>query len=337
MISVIVPVYNAEKYIFKCLYSISQQSYSNFEVIVVNDGSKDNSEKEIKRIVCKDKRFRLISQNNQGLISARIVGIQESRGDFICFVDADDYINHDYLMKLYNAIIKYAVDMACYETYNIVSCRGIINNNFFKHKNYSESIITVSSDELIGNFCGGASSSGWSVGPHVWNKIYKCNSLQNMVDTLSEMKDIFMGEDACINLLYLNECHKVAILKDDAQYNYRYGGGSSKGNKDKVFFEKIVKMYFYRKVLLKKITNNREYYISNLYEVCNLIDYYLYYEKNKNNSYNDIFMNLKNEINNLIFNKDEQEALINKINSNTNRKSPETTIIKIKQFILNKF
>lgn len=335
MISVIVPVYNAEKYIFKCLYSISQQSYNNFEVIVINDGSKDNSEIEIKKIVLKDERFKLISQKNQGLVAARIVGIKEARGDYICFVDADDYIDHDYLIKLYNAITEYAVDMVCYNNYNKVSCRGIINNSFFKHKNCSESTIIVNSDKLIGNFCGGASS--YYVGPNVWNKIYKCNILKNSVDILSKMKDIFMGEDTCINLLYLNECHNVAILKGVAQYSYRYGGGSSKGNKDKTFFEKIVKMYFYRKALLEKITNNPSYYISNLYEICNLIDYYLYYKQNKNDLSNNIFISLEEEINNLIFNKKERIALIDKISINTNRVCPETMVIKIKQFILEKF
>ena len=100
MISVIVPVYNVEKYLEECLDSIQRQSYVDIEVILINDGSTDNS-KEICEKYCKqDSRFLLITQENQGLSAARNSGVAASTGEFIAFVDSDDIILPNYLETL---------------------------------------------------------------------------------------------------------------------------------------------------------------------------------------------------------------------------------------------
>lgn len=100
MISVIVPVYNVEKYLEECLDSVQNQTYSNIEIILVNDGSTDNS-KEICEKYCKqDSRFKLINQMNQGQSVARNVGVAASTGEFILFVDSDDIILTNYLEML---------------------------------------------------------------------------------------------------------------------------------------------------------------------------------------------------------------------------------------------
>ncbi len=98
--SIIVPVYNVSKYISKCLASIKQQSYDNFEVIIVNDGTTDNSMEMITPFVKKDKRFKVYNKENGGLSDARNFGVQYACGDIILFVDGDDYIDQDLLLKL---------------------------------------------------------------------------------------------------------------------------------------------------------------------------------------------------------------------------------------------
>lgn len=104
MISIIIPIYNTQQYLSECLESIIHQTYLDFEVILVNDGSKDNS-KEICLDFCKkDSRFRLIEQTNSGVSAARNNGIKNSHGKYIAFVDSDDVIASDYLKVLYNAI-----------------------------------------------------------------------------------------------------------------------------------------------------------------------------------------------------------------------------------------
>ena len=104
LISIIVPVYNVEKYLKKCLDSILSQTYKNFEVIIVNDGSPDNSQKIIDEYKKKDKRIIVLEKENGGLSSARNYGIEHANGKYISFVDADDYIEKDYVEKLYDCI-----------------------------------------------------------------------------------------------------------------------------------------------------------------------------------------------------------------------------------------
>ena len=100
MISVIVPVYNVERYLEECLNSIQNQTYTNIEVILVNDGSTDNSKIICERFCEKDSRFRFIHQTNQGQSVARNNGVAVSTGEFIAFVDSDDVIQRNYLEKL---------------------------------------------------------------------------------------------------------------------------------------------------------------------------------------------------------------------------------------------
>ena len=94
--SIIVPVYNVEKYVKRCLDSIFNQTYKDFEVIVVNDGSTDKS----MNIVKKYKDVKIINEENRGLSHARNNGVKNARGDYILFVDSDDYINKDLLKEL---------------------------------------------------------------------------------------------------------------------------------------------------------------------------------------------------------------------------------------------
>ena len=100
MISIIVPVYNVETYLEECLDSIQNQTYTNLEVILVNDGSTDGSQAICERYCQTDKRFRLITQSNQGQSVARNTGVAASRGEFIAFVDSDDMILANYLETL---------------------------------------------------------------------------------------------------------------------------------------------------------------------------------------------------------------------------------------------
>ena len=101
-VSVIIPVYNCEKYIEECIESLINQTLQECEFIFVNDGSKDKSEEIIKKYADKDERITLINQKNSGVSVARNIGIKKAVGEYIGFVDADDYVESDYYEKLYN-------------------------------------------------------------------------------------------------------------------------------------------------------------------------------------------------------------------------------------------
>ena len=112
LISIIVPIYNVEKYLRQCLDSIQDQSYQNFECLLINDGSPDNSADICKEYVSKDPRFRYIEKENGGVSSARNLGIECSVGAYITFIDSDDWVDSDYLEVLYNALIDENADIS---------------------------------------------------------------------------------------------------------------------------------------------------------------------------------------------------------------------------------
>ena len=101
-ISVIVPVYNAEQYIRKCLDSIITQTYQNLEIICINDGSQDNTAEILNEYAKADSRIVVIHRQNKGLVSARKEAIKIASGEYVCYVDADDWIDSEMYMIMYN-------------------------------------------------------------------------------------------------------------------------------------------------------------------------------------------------------------------------------------------
>lgn len=112
LISVIIPVYNVEQYLERCINSILNQSYNKLEIILVNDGSTDNSKDICLKYKNIDNRIKIINQNNGGLSKARNTGINYSVGKYICFIDSDDFIHKDMINILYNNLIKTKSDIS---------------------------------------------------------------------------------------------------------------------------------------------------------------------------------------------------------------------------------
>ena len=112
-VSVIVPVYNVELFLADCLESIIHQTLQNIEIIAINDGSTDKSPEILEQYAQKDKRIKVISQENKGLSVARNVGLKQAQGEFISFVDSDDWIDSTFLEKLYQAAMAQKADIAC--------------------------------------------------------------------------------------------------------------------------------------------------------------------------------------------------------------------------------
>lgn len=129
LISVIVPVYNREKYIEKCIRSITEQSYRNLEIIIVNDGSTDGSLEIINSFADSDSRIRVIDKPNGGVSSARNAGLKEAKGEFIGFVDGDDYIEDDMYLTLINAVNE-GVDIAACRFYYFKNGKEVNGTHF---------------------------------------------------------------------------------------------------------------------------------------------------------------------------------------------------------------
>ena len=120
-ISVIVPVYNVEQYLERCVESIVNQTYKNLEIILVNDGSTDNSGELCDELAKKDNRIKVVHKENGGLSDARNNGERESTGEYIIFIDSDDYIHHEMLNTLYNQIVEKNADVSICGVMNVYS------------------------------------------------------------------------------------------------------------------------------------------------------------------------------------------------------------------------
>lgn len=170
MISVIVPAYNAEKTIERCIRSIAAQTFKNIEIIVINDGSTDNTEDRIKSLCLEFQYLRVFSQPNQGLSAARNKGIDESNGELLAFVDADDCIAPSMLEKLYDALedtgaaISVCGFKKVYEPFEISMDDADIKTNV--------AINTANAAEALYNINGKESNIGL-FGVEAWNKLYK--------------------------------------------------------------------------------------------------------------------------------------------------------------------
>ena len=219
LISIIVPIYNVESYLRQCLDSILSQSYQNFECLLVNDGSPDNSADICREYVEKDYRFRYFEKENGGLSSARNVGIENSRGTYITFVDSDDWLDPNYLEVLHSKIVEYDTDfvIGAYKQFNMS------DNCYYTHvweQDYYEKIWT--SQELIivlpniENY-----DSFYTVS---WGKLFK----SSLFDQIKFNEQRRFGEDfECSFKLYLSM--KSCLYIHKALYNYRVHSESMVG------------------------------------------------------------------------------------------------------------
>src|SRR5690554_5058559 len=123
--SVLIPAYNIEDFVKDSILSVINQTYSNWEMIVVNDGSTDNTLSILKDYEKKDKRIKIINQENKGLLMARRVAIEKAIGDYICFLDSDDFWENNMLEVLVSRIKSYNPDLILFN-HNVVNLKGEI-------------------------------------------------------------------------------------------------------------------------------------------------------------------------------------------------------------------
>ena len=225
-ISIIVPAYNIEKYIKKCLFSIQTQSYKNIEVIVVNDGSTDGTLKVINEFVKNDDRFIVIDQPNYGVATARKNGIEKATGDYIGFVDGDDTIEPFMYEILISNAKKYNADIS--------HCGYMIVNGNTKTPHYgTEKLIeqdnfTGVKDLLEGQF----------IEPGLCNKLFRSELFAYI--NYNVFENIKNNEDLLLNY-YLFADSEKSVYKDFCPYNYfqRKGSAANSGVNEHMLFDPL--------------------------------------------------------------------------------------------------
>lgn len=221
-ISVIVPIYNCEKYIGTCIESIREQTYENIEIILVNDGSKDRSGEICRSYVEKDRRIKYLEQENQGVSAARNHGIEAADGEFLMFVDADDTIKKDACGRLAGHI-EDGVD--------IVLC-GFVRKFYREEHLVSEYEVlpecgNIADSESLGKYFGRLYET--TLLTSVWAKLYRKSALKNLQPVFRG--DMALGEDALFNLTFLKTCGGIAV-EDQALYIYNQRARSGSLTKD---------------------------------------------------------------------------------------------------------
>lgn len=214
LISVIIPVYNCEKYIERTLKSLTNQTFNNFEVIVIDDGSTDDTFNVSKRFLeCSKLSYKLIKQNNMGVSQARNKGIEEASGRFIYFLDGDDYINNETFNILYKEIEKNDSDMIFFP-YNIVNDSSEIWNYYQKYKKIDKlidknSLLKLFLEDKIFICMGSAIYK---------NKIIKENNIKFNIESKN-------GEDQEFICKYIYNCNEITY-KDYILFHYYRREGS---------------------------------------------------------------------------------------------------------------
>lgn len=244
-ISIVIPCYNVEKYIAKCIDSVINQTYGNLEIICINDGSTDRTLSLIENFRIGDKRIVLIDQENKGLSTTRNLGIEKSTGEYILFVDSDDWLEYDCLERILNVQGQY--DVICFPYYsdfkNISLSKRFGINGSFPASTLQRKIVGPIDNEV-------RNIEKLDSLATVWGKLYRLDVIKAI--EFHEVKEIGTWEDGIFNLRVLENCNNSYIL-DVPLYHYRRDNENSYTSKAKIdLYKKWARKY---EIITDIITN----------------------------------------------------------------------------------
>ena len=223
LFSIVVPVYNVEKFLDQCIVSILQQTYKNFELILVDDGSTDKSPSICDEYVKKDSRVVVMHKQNGGLVSARKAGITIAKGDYAVCVDSDDWIDRTHLQELSNIIDEFAPDIICFNHYKIIE-----GNKILVEIPYQKGLYAKSDLENVIYPCLIQTNKGKSFPPAIWAKSFKMDIYREEQLLIDDR--IKIGEDAACTIPCMIKASNIYIL-DKPLYYYRHNSDSMTKNK----------------------------------------------------------------------------------------------------------
>ena len=258
LVSIIIPVFNSEKTLKRCITSIINQTYKDLDIIIVNDGSKDKSEEICKEFQKKDKRINYIVQKNSGVSNARNNGLSKVKGDFITFIDSDDWIENDYIESLIKLLIDNDAD---------VITSSAIDFTADKVLNTSEKVlkyeITTNKELMIKDLL-----EAKKYNSVCWGKIYRRNS----VIGLKFDENLKIAEDLKFLISVFENCNKL-VITNIRKYHYYINVGSAIHSG---FNDNWLGAINYCKDLIEKYKNtNLEIYAIKKYVVTNLACIYM--------------------------------------------------------------
>lgn len=286
LVSIIVPIYNAEKYLDECIMSLLNQSYNNIEILLINDGSKDSSLKICNKYK-NNKKIKIFNKKNSGVSDTRNYGIINSNGKFVSFVDSDDYVERDFIKNLVNSMKKNNTDLVI-GSYNIVGDKIKTDEELLKKLNnvndkklILEKLINIEENNCIFGY--------------IWRCLYKKEIITKNNLYFKKLK---MSEDYLFLAEYVNNCRNVSI-ETKKMYNYRINNSSVTSKYIPTLLEDMT--YVNETILNDIISSEKTLYRNYIGIVCNT---YLCYIQNIAKS-NKIITELKKlkSVKNKIFKK----------------------------------
>ena len=248
LISIIIPVYKVEKYLEKCIESVLKQTYTNLQIILVDDGSPDNCGKICDEYAKKDTRIEVIHKANGGLSDARNVGISKAKGRYIGFVDSDDYIKEDMYEILLNLIKKYDADVSICNLYDVIDGNECIRNKENGIREYSR--IDILKEILLDK----------NIQSYAWNKLYKKELFDEIKYPIGKKY-----EDIGTTFYLFEKCNKI-VVTSEPEYYYLKRADSLVNNVTEStildYTEIIIQRYLYIKQNIKELRKYNNYYLA---------------------------------------------------------------------------
>ena len=248
LISVIIPVYKVEKYLEKCIESIIKQTYTNLQIILVDDGSPDNCGKICDEYAKKDLRIEVIHKANGGLSDARNVGISKAKGRYIGFVDSDDYIKEDMYEILLNLIKKYDADVSICNLYDVIDGNECIRNKENGIREYSR--LDILKEVLLDK----------NIQSYAWNKLYEKELFDEIKYPIGKKY-----EDIGTTFYLFEKCNKI-VVTSEPEYYYLKRADSLVNNVTEStildYTEIIIQRYLYIKQNIKELRKYNNYYLA---------------------------------------------------------------------------
>lgn len=259
-ISVIIPIYNVERYLERCLKSVCNQSFKDIEIICINDGSTDRSPDILKDFAAEDMRIRIIDKDNTGVSDCRNIGINLAIGRYIMFVDSDDWIDVSMIEKMYSLMKIHDLDLSIC-TY----CREF--GSYKKEKIFNLPEISLYTDNevkdlmrrLIGPLKEELSNPEYldALGT-VWGKLYKAEIIKGNTIKFIDLKEIGSAEDVLFNMYFLNASIKVIFLNQPLYHYWKVNSISitSRYNEKLITQRKVFFNYIYQFINNNKLSNS---------------------------------------------------------------------------------
>lgn len=211
LVSIVVPVYNVEEYLNRCIESIVNQTYKNLEIILIDDGSTDSCPQMCDDWAKKDNRIKVIHKENAGAGMARNTGIDSVTGDYIFFIDGDDYVSVHLVEKCIRCVENQDADVVIFGHYDVFEDEKIVEKNInTKYSSFNNKSIR---SELLPAML----TYKFGFGMSVWGKMYKAQTVKNLNIRFVSEREIF-SEDVYFTIEFLADVNKAIILNDNLYY-----------------------------------------------------------------------------------------------------------------------